>query len=146
MADGGQLLGEFLRAHRLSSQAAGTRLGVSRVTVRAWIKGWAIPHPARRDEIEWWTRGAVLASSWPPSKFERQAAEAASRVRPFGESSRQKARQLAVCCTNANVSPPDWGKACEESGQFPTYRSVDEVQECEIDGKTAGAGGSHEAA
>ena len=64
MTNGAKLLRTFLREHSITPTAAARGVGVSHVTMLAYLTGDKRPADERRDAIERWTDGAVPRDTW----------------------------------------------------------------------------------
>ncbi len=61
---GALLLGEYLRRHELTQDAAAKHLGVKDPAVCDWVNGWKRPESHLRAAIATWTGGDVPADAW----------------------------------------------------------------------------------
>lgn len=75
-------LSDFLESNGIAKRKAASTIGVSHVTLMAWLDGRLTPSQPFRDGIEVWTNGAITAAEWTTAK-ERERAAKASGVMPF---------------------------------------------------------------
>lgn len=80
---GVKLLRSFLKSHGITPTAAARAIGVSHVTMLAYVSGEKRPEGDRRDAIERWTDGYVPRESWR-TREERKDLDKVLPLRPTG--------------------------------------------------------------
>lgn len=63
---GPDLLGAFIERNGLGKGQAAAALGVTRVTLWAWLNRESAPSDRCRKDIATWTKGEVAETAWPP--------------------------------------------------------------------------------